>query len=62
MSRVRTVEACMRAWKSVFVAIIPMDIESTEAIHALELLESIQRDFTRASDELEEFSALFLVE
>ena len=38
-----------------------MDIESTEAIHAFQLLESVERDFAGSSDELQQFRTLFLV-
>ena len=47
-----TVEACMRTWKSLLVAIIAMDVESTKAVHTLELSESVERYFASSCDEL----------
>lgn len=38
-----------------------MDIEATEAIHALELLEAVERHLTRSRDELQQLGALLLV-
>lgn len=51
----------MRAWKPILVAIVTMNVESTKAIHALKLLESVERDFAGAGDKLEQLSSLFLV-
>lgn len=56
-----TVEACVGTWKSIFVTVITMNIESTEAIHAFQLLEAVERDFACSSDELQQLSTLFLV-
>ena len=56
-----TIKARVRAWKSILVAIITMDVESTEAVHALKLLEAIERYFTGSSNELQQFGTLFLV-
>lgn len=47
-----TVEACMRTGQPIFIAIITVDIESAEAIHALELREAIKRHFAGSGDEL----------
>ena len=52
----------MRAWKSILVAVITVDIESTEAIHAFEFLEAVQRYLTGASNKLQQLGTLFLVE
>lgn len=57
-----TVEACMRAWQSVFVPVITVDIKSAEAIHSLKLSKAVERHFAGSSDELQEFGTLFLVE
>lgn len=51
----------MRAWKSILVAVITVDIESTEAIHAFEFLEAVQRYLTGASNKLQQLGTLFLV-
>jgi hypothetical protein len=51
----------MRAWQTIFVAIVSMDIESAESIHTLELAEAIERYFGGTSDELKQLSSLFLV-
>lgn len=57
-----TVEASMRAGKPVFVAIVPMDIEAAEAVHALELLEAVERNLAGTGHELQQLGLLFLVE
>ncbi len=51
----------MRAWKSILVAIITVDIELTEAVHALKLLEAVERYFASSCDELQQLGTLFLV-
>ena len=39
-----------------------MNVESTEAVHALKLLESVKRNLTGTRDELQELSPFFFVE
>jgi hypothetical protein len=39
-----------------------MNVESTEAVHALKLLESVKRNLTGTRDELQKFSPFFFVE
>lgn len=39
-----------------------MDVELGEAVHALQLLEPVERDLARACHELEQLGLLFLVE
>lgn len=52
----------MGAWKAILVAIVAVDIEFADAIHTLELLEAIERNFARSGDELEQLGTLLLVE
>lgn len=47
-----TVEASMRTWKPILVTVITVDVESAEAIHALQFLEAIQRHLASTGDEL----------
>lgn len=56
-----TIEASVRAWKTIFAAIVAMDIKSAEAVHTLQLLESIERNFAGSSDELKKLSTLLFV-
>jgi len=49
---VKLVEACVLAWKSILVAIVTMDVESTETIHALKFLETVEGDLASAGDKL----------
>lgn len=56
-----TVEARVRTWKSILVAVITVDVESTEAVHAFQLLESVQGDLASSGDELQQLGTLFLV-
>jgi hypothetical protein len=51
----------VRAWKSILVTIVAVDIESTETIHTLQLFEAVERDFAGAGDELKKLSTLFFV-
>lgn len=57
-----TVEASVRAGQAVLVAIVTMDVEATEAVHAFKLTEAVQRHFACARNELQELRSLFLVE
>ena len=52
----------MRARQPLLVAIIPMDVEPADTVHALELLEAVQRHLGRAGDELQQLGKLLLVE
>lgn len=57
-----TVETRVRAWKTILVAVVAMDVESADTVHTLKFLEAIERHFTGASDELQQLGTLFLVE
>lgn len=57
-----TVEARVRAWKSLLVAIITMNVESAEAVHTLQFFESVERHLAGSSHELEQLGLFFLVE
>jgi len=59
--KIKLVEAGVRRWKPILVAVITVDIESTEAIHALQLLEAVERHLAGSSDELQQFGTLLLV-
>lgn len=52
----------MRAGQPLLVAIVAVDVEPVDAVHALQLLEAVQRHLGRPRDELEELGPLFLVE
>lgn len=47
-----TIEASMRAWQSVPIAVIPMDVESAKAIHTLELAEAVEGHFACTCNKL----------
>lgn len=47
-----TIEARMRTWQSIFVAVITMNVETTEPIHALKLAETVERHFASTGDKL----------
>ena len=49
---VLTIEASMRARQSVLIAVIPVDIESAKAVHALKLAKAIERHFARTCNKL----------
>ena len=51
-TNVLTVEASMRARQSVLIAVIPVDVESTKAIHTLKLAKAVKRHFAGTSNEL----------
>jgi len=57
-----TVKASMTARQTILAAIITVNVELGEAIHALELLEAVERNLGSSSDELQKLSFLFLVE
>ena len=48
-----TVETGMRAWQSVLISIVPMDIELAEAVHSFKFFKSVEWNFTGAGDKLE---------
>ena len=52
----------MGTGKSVFIAIIAVNIEPAKTIHTLELSEPIEGNFARPGDKLQEFRTLFFVE
>ena len=47
-----TVETGVRAWKPILVPVISMNVESTEAVHTLELFEAVKWHLTGPCDEL----------
>lgn len=49
----RTVKAGMATRQPILTAIVPMNIEPGDSVHALQLLESIERNLRRARNELE---------
>ena len=52
MGAVRTIKTSMRARQSVLVAVVPVNVEAAEAIHALKLTKAIEGDFAGACNEL----------
>lgn len=52
----------MRARQTVFVAVIAMDVEAVDAIHALKFLEAIERYLAGSGNELKQLGTLLLVE
>lgn len=52
----------MRRRQTIFVAIIAVDVESVDAIHTLQLLETVEGHLAGSCHKLQQFSALFLVE
>jgi hypothetical protein len=51
----------VRAWKPILVAVITVNIEPTEAIHALKFLESVERYLAGSGDELQQLGTLFFI-
>jgi hypothetical protein len=62
LREIKLVEASMAGGQLVLARIVAVDIELGETIHAFQLLETVERDFTGTSDELQQFGALFFVE
>ena len=62
LRKIELVEARVAGRQLVLARIVAVNVELGEAIHALQLLEAIQRDLARAGDELQKFSALFFIE
>lgn len=56
-----TVKTGMRRRQSVFVAIVTVDVESVNTVHAFELLEAIEWNLASSCNELQQFGALFLI-
>lgn len=52
----------MRARKAILAAIVTMNVESADTIHALQFLEAVQRHLGCARDELEKLGEFLLVE
>ena len=52
LRQVKLVEAGMTAGQTILCAIVAMNVESTEAVHAFELLEAIEWNLGSTSDEL----------
>lgn len=51
----------MRARQSLLAAVVSVDVEPAEAVHALELLETVERHLAGSGHELQQLGALFLV-
>ena len=56
-----TIKASMRTRQSVLVAVVSMDVEPAEAVHAFEFLETVERNLTSTCDKLQEFGSFFLI-
>lgn len=56
-----TVKARVRTWQPLLATIITMDVESTEAIHTLQLSETVQRYLASSCNKLQQLGTLFLV-
>ena len=61
LRKVQLIEASMTARQPIFPPVIPMDVELRETVHTLKLPEPVQRDFTRARDELQEFGTFLFI-
>lgn len=62
LREVELVEASVGAGQAVLIAVVLVHAKAREAVHALELLEPVERHLARASDKLEQLGALLLVE
>ena len=56
-----TVKASMRSGETVLITIVSMNVEATDAIHALKFLEPVQGHLTGSRDKLQQLCKLFLV-
>ena len=56
-----TIETSMRTGKPILIAVIAMDVETTEAIHPFKLAKAIERYLASSSDELKKLGSFFLV-
>jgi hypothetical protein len=52
----------MRAWETILVAVITVDVETANSVHTLEFLKSIERHLTSTRNELQKLGAFFLIE
>lgn len=52
----------MAAGQTILAAVVAMNVEFGEAIHALKLLEAVQRNLASTGNKLEKLGLLFLVE
>lgn len=52
----------MSRWQAVGGAIVAVDLELLDAVHALQSSEALQRNLRRAGDKLQEFGPVGLVE
>ena len=52
----------MRAGQAFLFAIVAVDVEPVDAVHALEGLEAIERHLARACDKLQQLGKFLLVE
>ena len=62
LGEIELIEAGMAGRKLVLAGVVAVDVEFGEAVHAFELLETIERNLASTSDELQQLGALFLVE
>lgn len=51
----------MRSGETVLVTIVSVNVEATDAIHALKFLEPVQRHLASSRNKLQQFGKLFLV-
>lgn len=52
LGEIQLVKACVRTRKAIFVAIITMDVETIDTVHAFQFLESVEGNFTGSGDKL----------
>ena len=62
LRKIELVEAGVAGRQLVLARVVAVDVEFGEAIHALELLEAVERNLARTCDELKQLGALFFVE
>lgn len=60
--QIQLIEAGMAARQTVLVAKIAVDIEPAEAVHALQLLEAVERHLGRARHKLQQLGLFFGLE
>jgi len=52
----------MRAWQTIFISVVTVDVESADTIHALELLEAVKGNFAGTGYELQQLGAFLFIE
>jgi hypothetical protein len=62
LRQIKLIEAGVTARQTILVAVVAVNVESTKAVHALQLFEAIEWHLRCASDKLEKLCSLFLVE